>query len=127
MAVEASVPQELLERGWVPPHGVIRTSWARRAGGGRWALGCADLASSPQGLRWLPEPPGSPGLALSPGCAGAGGDKYQLDGVRAEGSQDLSPGALGTAVQDEIFAGTGRNSRLSLGLVLLSLVFLNCG
>lgn len=45
----------------------------------------------------------------------------------AEASQDLSPGALGTAVQDEVFAGTGRNSRLSLGLVLFLLVFLTCG
>lgn len=40
---------------------------------------------------------------------------------------DLSPGALGAAVQDEVFAGTGRNSRLSPGLALLWLIFLNCG
>lgn len=41
-------------------------------------------------------------------------------------SQDLPPRALSAAVQDEVFAGTGRNSRLSLGLVVLWLIFLNC-
>ena len=52
--------------------------------------------------------------------------KHWVAGAEAEGSQDLAPGALSTAVQDEVFAGTGRNSRLSLGLVVLLLVFLNC-
>lgn len=70
---------------------------------------------------------GIPWSALSLSRAGAGGDETSARWCGAETSQDLPPGALGTAVQDEIFAGSGRNSRLSFGLVLLLLIFLNCG
>lgn len=92
---------------------------------GHWAAPIWPAAT--WGLRQLPEPPGAPTLALSPGCTGASRDKASAGWCGGlEGSQDLSPGALGTAVQYEVFAGTGRNSRLSLGLVLLLLIFLNC-
>lgn len=66
-----------------------------------------------------------PGPALSPSCTGAGGDEA-LFGWLTGSSEDLPPCALSAAVQDEVFAGTGRNSRLSLGLVVLWLIFLNC-
>lgn len=91
--------------------------------GGCWAALIQPAA--PQGVPrapWMPFSGSEPWLCRS---WQRGAISWLESG--AEGSQDLSPGALGTAVQDEVSAGTGRNSRLSLGLVLLWLVFLNCG
>lgn len=79
------------------------------------------------GLCWLPEPPGSLVWLQAPAAQELEEMKLCVPGVGLTGSsQDLPPGALSAAVQDEVFAGTGRNSRLSLGLVVLWLIFLNC-
>lgn len=69
----------------------------------------------------------TPSLALC-SCCTKDGDKAsarRVWGLRA--SHDLPPGALCAAVHDEVFAGPGRNRRLSLRLVLLLLIFLSCG
>lgn len=93
----------------------------------RMRMGWADMASSLPGLRWLPQPPGS--LVRLRALAAQELEEMKL-WVAAVGltgsSQDLAPCALSAAVQNQVFAGTGRNSRLSLGLVVLWFLFLNC-